>query len=197
MEGEARTHSLTPRRTTPNVSPALVMSFPCPDCGHTFKNAAARNHHRWSQHSQIPPLTVDGKEYVVEREGDRLHCPIDQCRRSYTGRDKFMKHVKAVHGIMSESPPSPTSSSQFDIRKQRLAFTSSGKAHVLLRSLNIQSFTHLPESKMSEASGRVCGDKAQPPAASSVTSEGRPRVPAPELEDGEEILRVSCRRNEL
>ena len=40
-----------------------------------------------------------------------------------------------MHGIMSESLPSPISSSQFDICKQHLSFILSSKVHVFLHSL--------------------------------------------------------------
>ena len=127
--GEVCTHSLTLRRTAPSFLPAVAMSFPCSDCQQTFKNAAARSHHRWSRHSRLASITVGSNEYVVEREGDRLYCPVDQCRRSYTRREAFTKHVKAAHGIMSESSmpsPLPTGSSQHNIRRQQLSFPSSG-----------------------------------------------------------------------
>lgn len=139
--GEVCMDSLTPRRTAPSFLPAVAMSFPCSDCEQMFKNAAARSHHRWSQHSKLVPITVGGKEYIVEREGDKLYCPVDQCKRSYTRKEAFTKHVKAAHGIMSESSmasPSPTGSFQHNIRRQQLSFTSSGsKWRVFLHSLNI------------------------------------------------------------
>jgi uncharacterized C2H2 Zn-finger protein len=176
------------RESAPSVSPApaLAMSFSCPDCEQMFKNATAHSHHCWSQHSNIPPITMDGKVYAVERKGDRLFCPVEQCRRSYASRAKFTKHVKAAHGIVRESSmpsPSPTGPSQQNNRQQ-LFFT--GKA-LLLHSLSVYSFTFLPESKASEASGREGCGGAPPPTMSSVISEGRPQVPLHPPEDGEEI----------
>ncbi|KAF8554966.1 hypothetical protein OG21DRAFT_1484238 [Imleria badia] len=137
------------------------MSFPCSDCEHTFENAAARQRHRWSQHSKIPLISVGGKEYAVEREGGTMRCPIDQCGHSYKSRQAFVKHVKTAHGIRDESPtPSPalTGSSQRSIWSQGLSFASSG------------------ESKTTEHSGDR-GGEALPPAASSIVSKGGPWVP--------------------
>lgn len=103
-------HSLTPHRTALSVLPAISMSLPCPDCEQTFKKPSARSHHCWSRHSKLPLITVGGKEYVVEREGDNLHCPVDQCGHSFPRMEALTKHVKAAHGAMSESSmlsPSP------------------------------------------------------------------------------------------
>lgn len=189
-------HSLTPRRTAPSVLPAVSMSLPCPDCEQTFKNPSARSHHRWSRHSKLAPITVGGKEYVVEREGDNLYCPVDQCGRSFPRREGLTKHVQAAHGTTSESSmpsPSPMGSSQYSIRSQQLSFTPTGSESrvVLLDSLNIYSFTHRPESKMTEASGGDSGGEALLPMAPSVTSDGMPQVLPDLLEDGETNLRVS------
>lgn len=52
---------------------------------------------------EIPPITVDGKTYSVNRKGNRLFCPVKHCRHSYIDWGKFMKHVKVVHRIGSES----------------------------------------------------------------------------------------------
>jgi uncharacterized C2H2 Zn-finger protein len=108
------------------------MSFSCPDCQQTFNNPAARSHHRWSQHSEIPPITVDGKEYSVERKGDRLLCPVEQCGRSYASQETFMKHVKAAHAIVRESLRSYPSPAQLPL---------TGKALLRLHPLNVYSFT--------------------------------------------------------
>jgi len=118
------------------------MSLSCADCEQTFDNPGARTHHRWSQHSEIPPITVDGKEYSVERKGDRLLCPVEQCGRSYANRETFTKHVKAAHAVVKESSrsyPSPSGSPQQDGRRQRLSLT--GKALLRSHMLNVYSFT--------------------------------------------------------
>lgn len=135
-DGETCAQNFNPRRIAPSTSPALAMSFPCSDCEQTFENAAARRHHRWNQHSTIPPITVAGKEYTVQWEGGRLWCPAGRCGRSYSSREAFAKHVKAAHGIKSEpsirSPP-PARLSQQAILSQRLSSASSGsKSDVLL-----------------------------------------------------------------
>lgn len=132
--------ALTPTRTAPSASPALAMSLQCPDCEQTFKSAATRSHHRWSQHSKIPPIVVANKKYAVEWEDDKLRCPVDQCGRSYTSREGFAKHAKAAHRIKNEpsmQPPPPTGLSQRTIPGQRLSFSlSGGESDVLLHSLN-------------------------------------------------------------
>ncbi|KAF8131380.1 hypothetical protein EV363DRAFT_159992 [Boletus edulis] len=139
------------------------MSFSCADCEQTFNNFAARSRHRWSQHSEIPPITVHGKEYGVKRKGDRLHCPVEQCGRSYASREAFMKHVKTAHAVVRESSRSSQAGSpQQDGRRQRLSST---------------------ERKAIEASGgEGCGE-APPPTAFSVASEGKVRVPLHPPED--------------
>lgn len=115
------------------------MSFPCPDCQQKFKNAAARNHHRWNQHAKIPPVTIGGKEYAVKREGDKLRCPVDRCMRSYASREAFTKHAKAAHGAASESPapPSPPMgpSQRSTCEQEPSSVSLRSKGRILLHSL--------------------------------------------------------------
>jgi len=129
-------------RGAPGISSKPAMSFPCADCGQMFNNHAARSHHYWSQHTEIPPITVDGKEYSVERRGDRLLCPVKQCRCSYTSQEIFTKHIKVVHSVIMESSRSYSSlvgSSQQDGCRGWLFLT--GKMLLCLHLLNAYSFT--------------------------------------------------------
>lgn len=118
------------------------MSFSCADCEQTFNSPAARSHHRWSQHSEIPPITVNGKEYGVKRKGDRLVCPVEQCGRSYASRETFTKHIKVAHAVVRESwrsSPSPAGSLQQDGRRPAASFT--GKVLLRWHLLEVYSFT--------------------------------------------------------
>ena len=168
-----------------------MSSFRCSDCTQSFENAAARQRHHWSQHSKIPPISVGGKKYAVEREGGTMRCPIAQCGRSYKSRQAFVKHVKIAHEVRDESPtPSPTlmGSSQRSIQSQGFPSASSGsKSRALLHLRSISSFIPLPESKMTEHSGDR-GSEALPPAAPSIASKGASRVPFDLPEVGEKIL---------
>ena len=126
---------LTHSRIALTVSPTLDMTFPCSHCDRTFENGSARNHHHWSQHCPRILSTLDSKEYTVEWQNAKLHCPVDQCGRSYTSREAFLKHAKARHSSLSMASPSPVGSSQWTIRKQLCSSPSSrSKLYALLRS---------------------------------------------------------------
>jgi len=129
-------------RGAPGISPAPAMSFPCADCEQMFNNHTARSHHCWSQHIEIPLITMDGKKYGFERRGDRLLCPVKQCRLSYTSKETFTKHIKMAHGVIMKSSRSYSSlagSSQQDGHWGWLLLT--GKVLLCLHLLDAYSFT--------------------------------------------------------
>ena len=162
-------------------------SFPCADCDKTFENAPARNRHRWSQHAQIPPISVGGKQYAVEREEDgTLRCPVHQCGRSYTSRQAFAKHAKIAHGPVSEPPvPSPGPA---DSSSQELSFGPPGsESRPLLHLLRLQPIDPSPDCKVPKPSADSAGE-GPAPGVTSIPCNPSPGVFLHLPEVGENIL---------
>lgn len=80
-----------------NTATVHNMEFSCPVCHDTFSSQDTLRRHRSNKHAQNFVVTVSDVQYPVSVVEGRYCCPIEECGKTYEGRDGLRKHVKDRH----------------------------------------------------------------------------------------------------